>query len=446
MMGGSYSGIAQWRAAEMENPHLRAIFPVVSGDDEYFDRFYSRGGAMKLGHRLLWLAENLHAPGTPLPDFDQFVHHLPLRTADRAAAGRTLEVFQQVLDHPAYDDFWKNLSIHVKIDHVHVPVYAVGGWYDNYVQSDLEAFSALFKHTHLNRLLVGPWPHSMSERFPGVNFGPDSSAPIRTIQLAWFDYWLKTPSEKVQPPDFVRQPPLRIFIMGANRWREARDWPIPRTVLTSFYLDSRGRANTLGGDGALSTKPASKDLADHFTYDPRNPVPTLGGAVCCNPKIFPWGPMDQRPVEKRPDVLVYTTPPLKKDLEVAGTVRVALYAATSAQDTDFTAKLVDVFPDGMARNLTDGILRLRYRDSLERAALAHPGEIYPLWIDTGVTGNVFKTGHRIRLEIASSNFPRFDRNPNTGRPVADETELRVARQEVHHSRKYPSRLVLPVIR
>ncbi len=185
--------------------------------------------------------------------------------------------------------------------------------------------------------------------------------------------------------------------------------------------------------------------ADSFTYDPRNPVPTLGGAVCCDPKIFPWGPIDQRPVEKRKDVLVYTSAPLKQDLEVTGPIRVVLYASTSALDTDFTAKLVDVFPNGEARNLTDGILRVRYRDGLEKAELAEPGKVYPLAIDAGVTSNVFLAGHAIRVEISSSNFPRFDRNPNTGRPFADETALKKARQMVYHSRQYPSRVLLPVV-
>ena len=195
----------------------------------------------------------------------------------------------------------------------------------------------------------------------------------------------------------------------------------------------------------LESKPPKTEAPDQFTYDPRKPVPTAGGAVCCNPKVFAWGPMDQRAVERRGDVMVYTTAPLKHDLEVTGPVRVILYAATSAPDTDFTAKLVDVFPNGEARNLTDGILRLRYRDGLEKAELARPGEIYALNIDAGVTSNVFLAGHSIRIEISSSNFPRFDRNPNTGRFIADETALKTARQTIYHSRLYPSHIVLPVI-
>ena len=214
---------------------------------------------------------------------------------------------------------------------------------------------------------------------------------------------------------------------------------------TPFYLTAKTAANTLRGGGGLSKNKPNKEEPDLFTFDPRRPAPTQGGAVCCNPKVFAWGPMDQRPVENRQDVLVYTSGELKKQVEVTGPVRVALYAATSAPDTDFTAKLVDVFPDGSALNLTDGILRLRYRRGLDKAELAHPGEIYPLTIDAGVTSNVFLPGHKIRVEISSSNFPRFDRNQNTGRAIADETALKTAQQSVYHGRTYPSHVLLPVI-
>jgi putative CocE/NonD family hydrolase len=180
-------------------------------------------------------------------------------------------------------------------------------------------------------------------------------------------------------------------------------------------------------------------------FEPRDPAPTRGGAVCCNPRVFPWGPMDQRPVERRADVLVYTSKPLKREVEAIGPVKVVLYITTSAKDTDFTAKLVDVFPDGRAINLTDGILRLRYRESIEKPVLARPDQVYPITIDAGVTSNEFGRGHRIRVEVSSSNFPRFDRNPNTGRPVADERDLRRASQTVFHDRRRPSHILLPVV-
>jgi len=437
MLGSSYLGIVQWKVAPLNNPHLKAIFPSVSGCDDYLDRFYSRGGAMKLGQRLLWMSENLRAPHFH-PDFAQFVLHLPLRTADVAATGETSSMYQEAVAHPAYDAFWKSISVRRQLDNIHVPVFLVGGWFDNFVESDLEAFARLRKNSGVDHIMIGPWPHNMAAKLEGVDFGPDVNVPIREMQLQWFDQFLKG-----KDTPLVSQAPVQIFEMGSNGWRDARGWP-PPAHLERFYLESRGHANTLSGDGELRTR-AALGAADRFVYDPHDPAPTAGGAACCDPRVFPWGPKDQRPVEQRRDVLVYTTPPLRHDLEVIGPVTVVLYAATSARDTDFTAKLVDVFPDGRALNLTDGILRLRYRKSLEEPRLARPGEICKLTIDAGPTGNMFLKGHRIRLEISSSNFPRFDRNPNTGEPAADATELRTASQTVYHDARRPSYMLLPVI-
>jgi putative CocE/NonD family hydrolase len=439
MTGGSYLGIAQWKLATTGNPHLKAIFPVVSGDDDYRDRFYSTGGAMKIGNRLLWMSENLRVHGY-LPDFNRFVWHLPLRTADVAATGRVSEMYQEALAHPAFDGFWHGVSTREKLDKVRVPVFSIGGLYDNFLESDLEAFAALRKSSGMNHLIVGPWPHSMSSKFPGVEFGREASVPVRAISIQWFDQWLMgkdTPA--------ASSAPLRIFVMGADKWLEAHNWPPEQAHTGMFYLESAGRANTLSGDGVLDERLPRRTAFDSFVFDPRDPVPTRGGSVCCNPKVFPWGPMDQRPVEKRKDVLVYTTRPLKREVEAVGPVKVVLYVATSGRDTDFTAKLVDVFPDGYARNLTDGILRLRYRNSLEHPELAKPAEVYEVTIDAGVVSNVFLKGHRIRVEISSSNFPRFDRNPNTGGPIAEETHLTRVNQTVYHDPRHPSRVVMTIM-
>jgi putative CocE/NonD family hydrolase len=440
MIGGSYSGITQWKAALSGNPHLKAIFPVVSGWDEYRDRYYSTGGAFKLGYRLEWLAENLKAPGYHM-DFGQFVLHLPIRTADVKALGWTSPLWRDVMDHPSDDAFWKAVSTRDHINKVRLPVFSVGGWYDNFVQSDLEAYEALHKSSGLNRILVGPWPHNMSIPFEGVDYGTDSQVGVRTLQLAWFDQWLKGKDSPL-----LSRPPIQFFVMGANKWREEREWPPEDARLTSFYLQSGGKANTLSGDGELVDKAGHKSPADTYEYDPARPVPTRGGSVCCNPKVFPWGPFDQRGVEDRRDVLVYSTKPLKQPVEIAGPVKVSLWVSTNAKDTDFTAKLVDVFPDGTARNLTDGILRLRYRDSLEKPLLAKPGDTYHIEVDAGVTANVFLPGHRIRLEVSSSNFPRFDRNPNTGTLIADATRFAKANQIVFHDAAHPSALTLMVIK
>lgn len=438
MVGGSYLGIVQWKVALRNNPHLKAIFPVVSGCDDYSDRYFSRGGAMKVGNRLLWMSRNMAAPNFQPPEFDKFVWHLPLRTADRAATGQRTEMYQKVLDHPAYDSFWKSISTREQLDKIRIPVFAVGGWYDNFVENDLEAFAGM-RNSPEKHLLIGPWPHNMSMGFANVDYGPHSKVPVQKLQLEWYNRWLKG------QPGAMRPAPLRIFVMGWNQWRDEGEWPLARARPTPFYLTGKGKANTLKGDGGLRRKAPRREAVDEFEYHPRNPVPTRGGAVCCNPTIFPWGPMDQREVEARPDVLVYTTPPLEQDTEVTGPVLAVLYVSTSAPDTDFTAKLVDVFPDGQARNLTDGILRLRYRESLEKPLAAAPGQVYRITIHAGVTSNVFLKGHRIRLEVSSSNFPRFSRNLNTGKAPEEDTGMAAARQKVYHGPQRASHLLLPLV-
>jgi uncharacterized protein len=429
MVGGSYLGIVQWKAALSGNPYLKAISPAVSGCDDYEDRFYSRGGALKLGHRLMWLAANLRKRDFPRPDFAEYILHLPLRTADRAATGQTIEMYQEAIRHPAYDSFWKSISTREQMHKVRAAVLAFGGWYDPFVQNDIEAFSRLRSLGKVARIVIGPWAHNTSSRFPGVDFGPEAELAIRRLQLEWFDWWLRSREPTERPAS------ARVFLMGTNRWRDEQEWPPERSRPVPWYLAA--------GGGLKETQP-SEDKADRFVYDPRKPVPTMGGAVCCDGRVFPWGPMDQRPVERRPDVLLYTSPPLGRNVPVQGTINVVLYVSTSATDTDFTAKLVDVYPDGRAINISDGILRLRYRESLERPKPAKPGEIYRIFIDAGVTANVFRAGHRIRLEISSSNFPHYDRNPNTGKPVASESRLRTAVQNIYHDHSHPSRVILPV--
>ncbi len=235
-------------------------------------------------------------------------------------------------------------------------------------------------------------------------------------------------------------PPVEVFTMGANRWQSFEDWPPPDVRTVRFYLHSGGSANTLDGDGTLATVPPGEEQPDRYRYDPDDPVPTLGG----HNLSIPLGVADQRPVESRRDVLVYSTPPLERAIEATGPVTVELYATTTAADTDFTAKLVDVSPDGYARNLIDGIIRARYRESASDPRPIQPGRPLRYLIDLWATSNVFLPGHRIRLEISSSNFPRFDRNPNTGERFGRETSVKVADQTVHHSGVLASCLVLPV--
>jgi putative CocE/NonD family hydrolase len=233
--------------------------------------------------------------------------------------------------------------------------------------------------------------------------------------------------------------------MGINEWRDEHEWPLARTEWQKWYLHSNGSANTVIGDGALSPEPSGQESPDRYVYDPEYPVPTRGGNNCCSPHIVPWGPYDQRCLEMRSDVLCYTSAPLATDLQVTGPIMLTLYAATDCRDTDWTAKLIDVSPTGYAMNLCDGILRARYREGFASPRLLEPGKVYGYEIEVGVTGNVFRKGHRIRLEISSSNFPRFDRNLNTGHDLGLDAEMRQARQTVHHTREYPSHIMLPVI-
>jgi hypothetical protein len=323
----------------------------------------------------------------------------------------------------------------------------MGGWYDLYATNSFTNFNGLRQNggtpeAQQSKLIVGPWPHALSTspRTGDIDFGAHSMADLEGEELRWFDYWLRGIDNGI-----MDEPPLRLFIMGINEWRNEREWPLARTRWQKAYFDSEGKGNSLLGNGRLSGKEPQGAEVDQYVYDPRYPVQTLGGNNCCSPDIVPWGPHDQRAAEMRSDVLCYTSELLEADLEVTGPIEVVLYAATDGTDTDWTAKLVDVSPTGYARNLCDGILRARFRESLSEPTLVDPGKVYEYRIDVGVTGNVFLKGHRIRVEISSSNFPRFDRNPNTGHEFGVDAEMRQARQTIYHSKEYPSHILLPVI-
>jgi hypothetical protein len=274
-----------------------------------------------------------------------------------------------------------------------------------------------------------------------VDFGEKLPFDFNEAILSWYDSL-----QKGQTSAASTQKPVKIFVMGRNEWREEDDWPLARAKGTKYYLHSAGSANTAGGDGALSTAPPAAEKSDEFTYDPSDAAPTLGGPLCCGPPLPSGiGPQDQRKAEARSDVLVFTTPALGGDLEVTGPVSLELYVSSSALDTDFTGKLIDVWPNGFAQNLTEGILRLRYRSSQEKPELAKPGETYHVTVDLWATSNVFLAGHKVRLEVSSSNFPRFDRNLNTGEEQASATRMTKAVNVIYHDKSRPSALMLPVI-
>jgi putative CocE/NonD family hydrolase len=284
---------------------------------------------------------------------------------------------------------------------------------------------------------MGPWWHALSAstKTGDLDFGAASMVDLEGLELRWFDYWLKEIDNGV-----ADEPPVRLFVMGTNVWRDEHEWPLARTDWQQWFLHSRGHANTLLGDGTLSRAEPGDESSDTYVYHPEHPVQTLGGT-----EIAAWGPYDQRDTEMRGDVLCYTSEPLAADLEVTGPITVVLFAATDGPDTDWTAKVVDVSPSGYAINLCDGIIRARYHESISEPTLLEPGEVYRYDIQLLVTSNVFRQGHCIRLEISSSNFPRYDRNPNTGHPIGRDAEIRVARQTVLHTSAYPSHAVMPVI-
>ena len=439
MFGGSYVGISQWRTALTGHPALRAIAPAVAGGDEYFDRFYTRGGAFRIAHRLRWIAENFKPRETPVVEFEKMVTYLPLRRADRFLTGKAVDFYQTAMAHPSYDEYWKGLSTKTRLEHVRAPALIQAGWYDVYAEGDLEMFSTMRALGRMARIIVGPWGHNLSPEMPEADFGKDATLPLRRLEIEWFDAFVK---QSAAPP----QPGVKYFVMGANQWRESPVWPPAGMELSPLYLHSKKGANSTNGDGVLEPKPQRAGKSSRYDYDPRRAVPTVGGATCCNAKVMAWGPLDQRGVEGRRDVLVFTGEVLREDLEVTGPVRVVLHVISSAPDTDFTAKLVDVAPDGRAKILCDGILRLRYRQGLEHEVQYRPAQVERITIPAGVTSNVFRVGHRVRLEVSSSNFPKYDRNMNTGRAQADEREMRVAHQEVRYGGKWASYIALPVVR
>jgi putative CocE/NonD family hydrolase len=391
----------------------------------------------------LWFAENFPpTPAGPLP-LSTYINHLPLRTADVAATEGTLPLWRLALDHPSFDPFWQQQSLRNLLTEVSAPVLSFGGWFDAYAGGDLDAFGRLAKANKAVETWIGPWAHNPGLHFPTRDFGPDAVIAMRTKQVEWFDHLLKNPRSVTRQDN--ESAVLHIFVMGPDVWRREHEWPLARTHYTPIYLASGGHANTSSGDGQLTWQLPRKSRVDTFTYDPKTPVPTMGGAICCEPIIFPPGPLDQSSVETRPDVLVYTSPPLSEEIEVTGPVRTVLYVSTSANDTDFTAKLVDIQPNGKPLLVTDGIQRLRYRLSLSNPVYVKRNQAYQISVDTGVTSYVFGVKHRIRLEVSSSNFPHFDRNLNAIGPNADQSKPLKAKQTVFHQKGYPSAIILPVI-
>jgi putative CocE/NonD family hydrolase len=270
----------------------------------------------------------------------------------------------------------------------------------------------------------------------------DARLDYSALTWGWFDHFLKGDNNRL----LDTLPKVRYYTMGINKWQTSDTWPPRGAQPMTFYLSSEGKANTLDGDGKLSLTPPPADKPDNLTYDPMNPVPSYGGNVCCTGNAVQGGAFDQRKMEARPDILVYTTEPLKEGMEVSGPIELTLYVSSDAKDTDFTAKLIDVYPDGRAYNLDETIQRVRYRDGYDKQVFMEPGKTYKVTLGPMTTSNYFEAGHRIRIEVSSSNFPRFDRNLNTGGKNYDEDKGIVARNSVHHSRQFPSQIKITVVK
>ena len=443
--GISYLAFTQTLPATQRSRFLRALAPIA-GQQDNFGHFYV-DGALQLHVAMNFLnmaGRTMKRTSTTLMDWERMWRRLPLVSALDDIVD--LPFYRDVMRHPTFDDFWRRFSLRDAYGEVDAPAYFITGWYDNLVHEAFKQFNGWRKHARSvgarerTRLLVGPWSHQnigSAEPFGAVDFGGAAGVDIVQEQLRWFDQRLKGIDTGIDD-----EAPVRIFVMGRNTWRSADEWPPAGARPLPLYLQSSGPANSSAGGGKLEWSAPSSQPPDRFDYDPNDPVPTLGGHYMMLENSGPW---DRRPVERRDDVLVYTSDELDRDIEVTGAPVLEVYASSSAPDTDFTAALVDVHPDGRAVLITEGLLRTRYRHSIEAPELMEPGEVYRLTVRLWETSNLFKQGHRIRLEVSSSNFPRFDRNPNTGEVPNVGIGLNTAQQTIYHDPSRQSRLILPTM-
>jgi putative CocE/NonD family hydrolase len=488
-MGLSYAAHTQGALGSAGAPGVAAMFLDSGGFSNAYQGGIRQGGAFEL-KQATWAYNNaLESPeiardpaklgAMKAIDIRDWFRRMPWR---RGASPVSLApeyedyLFEQ-WEHGVFDDYWKQLGIYAQGFYdpfVDAAMVHMSSWYDAYARTATDNYVGLSTRKRGPvHLIIGPWTHGDRQlTYAGdVDFGPTATvdgnlAPdFLTLRLRWFDRWLKGVANGVDA-----EPRVRLFVMGGGSgrrnaagrmdhggsWRSESDWPIPDTRRTRYYLHR---------DGALSPDaPADESAWKQYDFDPRRPVPTIGGTVTSGQPVMVGGAFDQRegprffgsrdpyrPLAERPDVLVFQTPPLDEDLEVTGPIIVDLWISSSCPDTDFTAKLIDVYPpnpdypDGFAMNLTDGILRARYRDSWERPTLMVPGTVYPIRIEPFPTSNLFQRGHRIRLDVSSSNFPHFDVNPNTGEPEGRARAWRVATNRVYLDRERPSHVVLPII-
>ncbi len=437
-MGVSYFGASQWVTARQRPPHLVCMAPTAAGG-MYFNELPYVGGAFGVTWALQWLSQFGKHPVDPKTvDWAKLARHRPLRTLD-SVMGRSLPIYRDFLDHSTLDDYWAKLQYFDEdFIQTNLPTLTITGWFDGNQPGALfywRGMRAKSPAKDRQYLLVGPWNHQQAwtggaDKIGAFEWGKNGIVDYRPIQLAWFDYCLKGSASRF---DFPR---ARVFVTGSNRWADLRDYPPPVGKPRALYLRSRGKANTVSGDGRLAWDPPGRETPDRYEYDPRNPAPSPEEGAG----------FDQRATHDRPDVLIYTSDRLQAGLTIIGQVKLDLYAASDGLDTDFTAKLIDVFPDG--RSIMVGpkqaIFRARYRFGYQREVPLTPGRPTKLVLDLYDVAHTFLPGHRVRLELSSSAFPAFNPNQNTGNPVATDIEFRVARQMIFHDGQRASRLFLPV--
>src|SRR5271165_38217 len=461
MMGASYVGATQMLAAIAQPPHLTAIAPNMTASnyhdgwtyqsgafEQWFDQNWTSQIATDTLHRLIAQNTNALVGGPTLPLANYPVFNFGQLPADAQLTAALAPYYFDWLAHPDYDDYWKQWSIEENFSKIAVPMLQVGGWYDIFNVGTLRNYMGAKAHgsTEAARtqqhLLIEIGGHAgFGRRIGDVDFGPHATEnPYTDVILDWYDFLFKGIKNQ-----FATDKPVKLFVMGANEYCQEDDWPPPQARSTKYFLHSSGKANSLRGDGSLSTSAPKSEPTDGYVYNPANPAPTVGGPLCCDAEHMEPGPRDQRAVENRDDVLVYSIGPLQSDLEVTGPVTADLFVKSSVVDTDFTAKLVDLAPHGFAQDLTEGILRMRYRASPEHATLMNPGQMYEISVDLWATSNVFLRGHSLRLEISSSNFPRFDRNLNIGEEIKFAHNSVVATNAILHDAQHPSALVVPVM-
>ena len=459
MSGGSYSGYTQYLAAPTRPPHLKALYVRQGLANPYRDLVFP-GGAHNLHTVRLWALRSMlipeltqHPTGlqpdadlasleAALASIEQVCQHLPLKSCpplEKAGA----DWYFEWLDHPEDGAYWHMLDVGHKLGEIDAPTVHLGGWFDPFIHATLDCFAGVrargWSETcrQGQRLVVGPWIHwapDVSRRYVGeLDFGEAADIEFNAVQRRWFDYWLKGVDTGV--PD---ETPIRIFLMGVDRWLDLADWPPPGATNRSVYFRSgAGRtAESLNSGRLTFAPPDDVEEPDGFVYDPSDPVPSL----LAYPQL---GPTDHRSIESR--MLTYTSDPLERDLIVVGPLTAVLYGRSSAPDTDWVIRLCDVWPDGRSLSIRDAILRARYRSSFEHPEPMTPGQVYRFELDLGATAQVFKVGHRLRVEVTSSDFPRYDRNLNTGGPFGTETDGRAAVNTVLHDAMRASHLVLPVM-